>query len=48
MSFNTTDISVGSSGIQSILKEKRGESRIICVVHEAIHEGVSDRNKGSG
>ena len=48
MAPNTTDISVGSSGIQLVLKEKRGESRVVRVVHEALHEGLSDRNKGSG
>lgn len=45
---NTTNILVGSPGIQSVLKEKRGESRVIRVVHEALHEGLRDRNKGSG
>lgn len=45
---NTTDLSAGSWGIKSFLKEKRAESRIIHMIHDAVREGVSSRGKVSG
>ena len=45
---NTMDLSAGSWGIKSFLKDKRAESRIIHMIHDAVREGVSSRGKVSG